>query len=220
MLLNFTELCKKYNIRLKGVIHVGAHLGQEYDDYKKNGADKILFIEPTEDTFNKLFDRFEDIDDVMCLNYACSDYFGTGMLYKDTTNKGMSNSLLKPDRHLDIHKDVIFDGVESVKVATLDSLLERYWGYPACDDGWTPYNFNLLSMDVQGVEGRVIKGASQTLKFIDYVYSEINFGSTYVNNTLSEELDGLLSDFERVETSAKVGGLWGDCLYIRKSLLS
>ena len=36
MLLNFNELVKKYNMNIKGVIHIGAHYGQEHQLYKEN----------------------------------------------------------------------------------------------------------------------------------------------------------------------------------------
>lgn len=212
MLLNFTELCRKYNLKLKSIIHVGGHWGQEYVEYKENNCDFVLFIEPCKEAYERLLIKFEDNMAVACSPYACSDYIGKGIMYKDKTNNGMSNSLLRPDRHLLVHPDVVFEGEEEVDVTTLDKLMT--------DHGWIMKKFNTLVMDTQGAEGRVLKGAKETLKHIDYVYSEINFGSTYVNNTLADELDSLLSDFERVETSAKVGGLWGDCLYIRKSLLS
>ena len=33
MLLNFNELVKKYNMNIKGVIHIGAHYGEEIQEY-------------------------------------------------------------------------------------------------------------------------------------------------------------------------------------------
>jgi hypothetical protein len=55
-------------------------------------------------------------------------------------------------------------------------------------------------MDVQGYEGEVIKGATETLKHIDYIYSEVNRGQTYAGNMEIDEFDELLKDFKRVET--------------------
>ena len=34
MLLDFDNLIKKYNMNITGVIHVGAHIGQEYEIYR------------------------------------------------------------------------------------------------------------------------------------------------------------------------------------------
>ena len=35
MLLSYSSLVKQYNINVKGVIHVGGHIGQEMETYRK-----------------------------------------------------------------------------------------------------------------------------------------------------------------------------------------
>ena len=35
MLLNIEYLKNKYNIKTNGIAHIGAHLGQEIDEYKR-----------------------------------------------------------------------------------------------------------------------------------------------------------------------------------------
>lgn len=221
MLLNFTELCRKYNIKSTGVIAVGAHFGEEYDEYVSNGIEHIVFIEPCEKAFSVLRDRFHSNHKVMKIKAACSDYAGKAIMFTgdNTINKGQSNSLLKPDKHLFLHPEVEFDRTEEVRVETLSNLVAMI--KPAA---WGGYKWiegcKLLVMDTQGTEGRVIKGAMEILGYFDYIYTEINFDSVYENCTLADELDSLLHDFERVETGAKVGGMWSDSLYIRKSLLS
>lgn len=75
-------------------------------------------------------------------------------------------------------------------------------------------------MDVQGYEGEVLKGATETLKGIDVVYTEVNRGSTYKGNALIEEIDEMLSEFTRVETYwPSPNWTWGDACYVRKTLL-
>jgi hypothetical protein len=63
----------------------------------------------------------------------------------------------------------------------------------------------------------VLKGASETLNNIDYVYCEVNRDEVYENNAYVEEIDEFLFSYnmERVETSWD-GGTWGDAFYIRK----
>jgi hypothetical protein len=72
-------------------------------------------------------------------------------------------------------------------------------------------------MDVQGYELEVLKGATETLKRVDYVYCEVNRDEVYEGNAYVEELDEFLSSYgmERVETSWE-GQIWGDALYIKK----
>ena len=77
--------------------------------------------------------------------------------------------------------------------------------------------FNFINMDVQGYELEVLKGGSETLKHVDYVYCEVNRDEVYENNAYIEELDEFLSEYEmdRVETDWS-GGILGDALYVRK----
>ena len=63
----------------------------------------------------------------------------------------------------------------------------------------------------------VLRGGSETLNHVDYVYCEVNRDEVYENNAYVEEIDEFLSayDMERVETFWQ-GGIWGDALYVRK----
>jgi FkbM family methyltransferase len=97
-------------------------------------------------------------------------------------------------------------GTEEVVVKPLDVL------------GFDSALYNTLVMDVQGFEDRVLKGATQTLNQIDYIYTEVNRDEVYENCARVEQLDEYLTDFTRVETNWG-GGTWGDAWYIRKSLL-
>lgn len=209
MLLNFEQLVKKYNIQSKGVIVVGAHHAEEHNDYLAAGIPKMVYIEPCKKAFDELKRQFQYAPNVKLFNMACGDKneMGATMYTGDNTiNHGQSNSLLKPALHLSIHPGVDFPDTELVNVGLLDDL--ELNGY------------DLLNMDCQGYEGYVLRGGKKTLKQIKWVYSEINFAEVYENNTMSDELDELLNEFERVETGVMVGGAWSDCLYIRKSMLS
>ena len=128
-------------------------------------------------------------------------------MYTGSQNEGQSNILLKMAKHTQIHPGITLPNTELVTVKRLDSLGLAHKGY------------QLLVLDVQGFEGRVLKGATETLKQMNYVYTEVNRDFVYENCTLVGELDELLHEFERVETGQWVGGCWTDALYIRKSSL-
>lgn len=208
MMLNLDQLYEKYKLKVKGVIEVGAHWGQEYDEYKKHGVEFFVFIEPCKKAHDVLQNKFGGHDDVILFNCACGDVSGPQTMYTGPTNNGMSNSLLKPKVHLEQHPEVIFPDTEEVQVLTLDSLY------------FDPTMYNLLNMDCQGFEDRVLKGATQILKLIDYVYTEVNRLEMYEGNGMIEDIDAILSDFQRVETlwASHYHG-WGDAFYVRKTLL-
>ena len=54
MLLDLEKIVRKYNLNIRGVIHIGAHLGQEYPIYKKLSIENIAFFEPQKEIFNQL----------------------------------------------------------------------------------------------------------------------------------------------------------------------
>ena len=203
MLLSFTGLRKKYNMDVKGIIHVGAHYGEEISEYVKNGIQDIVVFEPLSECFDILAQK------VMSLNanieghqVALGSAPGTATMYL-SDNEKQSSSILKPKVHLTHHPHVKFDGTEEVEVDLLDNFDTR--------------DYNFLNMDVQGYELEVLKGATETLKHVDYVYCEVNRDEVYEGNAYVEELDEFLSTYgmERVETSWE-GQIWGDALYIRK----
>jgi hypothetical protein len=82
------------------------------------------------------------------------------------------------------------------------------------DFGYTEYNF--INMDVQGYELEVLKGAENTLKYIDYVYCEVNRDEVYENNAYIEQIDDFLGKYnmKRVETDWS-GNIWGDAFYVK-----
>lgn len=232
MLIPFRELFSKYNVKCKGIIQVGAHFAEEHEDYKQLGVEKFIYIEPCESAFKVMKDKFLDktfgvigicpngIDDpyrlygcdmgngVELFKYACGEDVGILPMYVSHQNEGQSNSLLKPDLHLQQHKEIIFDDAEIVDVVKLDDIMYQH------------ENYNFLVMDCQGYEGHVLKGATETLKHVDYIYTEINRGSTYEGNTLFDELKSMLSDFQSVEEYwPSPNWTWGDCFLVRKTLL-
>ena len=76
----------------------------------------------------------------------------------------------------------------------------------------------MLAMDVQGFEGEVLKGSTETLKHIKLIYTEVNRGQTYSGNMEIEEIDSLLGvqGFKRVETFwPSPNWTWGDAVYIK-----
>lgn len=203
MLLNLHELIIKHSLKITGVIHAGGHFGEEYEDYIKAGISPIHFFEPCKDSFQVMRNR---LNETACFlhNVGLGAHHKTVALHKEQHNKGQSNSILAPAKHLEYYPDIVFKGTELIEIKTLDSF--------------NILNCNLLAMDVQGFELEVLKGAHETLKHIDYVYSEVNKEELYSGCAMVGELDNYLQDFKRVETKWTGNG-WGDSLYIKTNLL-
>lgn len=204
MLINFTDLFKRYNMDIKGVVHIGAHYGEEIQDYVSRGIQNITVFEPLSGNFNILFQRLQNVNaDIQGYQVALGSEKGTATMYL-SSNEAQSSSILKPKEHLDHHPDVTFDGTEEVEVDLLDNYDLR--------------GANFMNVDVQGYELEVFKGGKKTLEQIDYLYCEVNRGEMYEGNPMVEDLDEYLGEygFERVETNWPADYYkWGDALYIK-----
>jgi FkbM family methyltransferase len=203
MLLNLTELKGKYNLQIKGVLHIGAHFGQEFGTYKSLNISNVTFFEPISSTFNKLKENVGD--EANLINTALGNFEGEIEMFTETINQGQSSSVLEPEYHLVQHPSIQFDGREVVKITKLDNFIEDKDKY------------NFINIDVQGYELEVLKGGSEYLNSIDYIMTEINRAELYKGCVQIDELDNFLGSygFTRVETSW-AGGTWGDAFYIKK----
>lgn len=203
MLLSFTGLKRKYKMNISGIIHIGGHFGEEIPDYIGEGIQNIVVFEPLERNFNVLFENVNKLNANIIGHQVALGSIEKEIEMFVSSNDGLSSSVLKPKVHLTQYKNITFNEIEKVEMKTLDSY--NYSGY------------NFINMDVQGYELEVLKGGSETLKHIDYVYCEVNRDEVYENNAYVEDLDKFLSTYnmERVETSWD-GETWGDALYIKR----
>ena len=60
MLIKLHDLVKKYNLKLKGILHIGAHACEEHKDYKKEGMtdDTIIWVEANPNIATRLKQLF------------------------------------------------------------------------------------------------------------------------------------------------------------------
>ena len=202
MLLDFANLVKKYNMNIKGVIHIGAHFGQEINLYEQCDIKNIMFFEPVPITFAKLSSNIGT--KAKLFNTALGNIEGEIEMYIETANTGQSSSILEPALHIHQYPHIAFTGKTKVPITKLDNYIEH------------KDNYNLINVDVQGYELEVFKGGAKFLEHIDYIISEVNRADVYKNCAKVEELDNFLNDynFNRVETDW-AGSTWGDALYIK-----
>jgi FkbM family methyltransferase len=190
-------------MNIEGVIHVGAHRGEELPNYLQMGIKKIVLFEPLQENCNFILSLpFFNNQNITLYQTALGNNVGTTKMHLSDNNLE-SSSILEPKLHLQQHDWVHFYGIEEVKIDKLDNF-----NIQEC---------NFLNVDVQGYELEVLKGSINTLKNIKYVYCEVNRAELYKNNCLIEEIDLFLRDysFVRVETQWYPNADWGDALYIK-----
>ena len=200
MLLDFNRLRKEHNVDIKGVIHVGGHIGDELEDYR--GIDNLIIFEPQKHCFDQLVAKAERVGMRPTLvNKALGNFVGEAEIISDPT--GLTGSLLEPGLVVD-YPDIVFSEKFMVDVSTLDKEIDH------------PHPYNFLNMDVQGYELEVLKGGSQTLKTIDYVYTEVNRAEVYKKCAMIEDLTAYLQNFGFIKVAEAWHGDWGDAFYIKE----
>lgn len=206
MLLDFPQIYRKYNLNIKGVIHIGAHYGTEIPDYIRHGVREMVLFEPLSNNFNVLEKNCQQLNaNIQAYNVALGSKEGIATMYL-SDNEEQSSSILKPKTVIEEYPWLHFIGTEEVEVKTLDSYNLK--------------NYNFINIDVQGYELEVFKGGTKTLEGVDYIYSEINRGELYEGCVQMDELDNFLGKygFERVETYwPETWYSWGDAFYTRKN---
>ena len=215
MMIPFENLVQKFHINAKGVLHIGANSGQEAMTYKKYGIDNVIWIEALPNVFGDLCKHLTEVDccdeNVICINACVGDEDGKQVMFHESNNESQSSSYLELGLHKGLHPTVSY--IRDIPMTTyrVETLLKAH----------DMSRYNLLNIDVQGVELQVLKGMGDLLHGFKYAIIEINLQETYVNGALVGEVDDYMSkfDFVRAETGTWVGDCWTDGFYIKKWLL-
>jgi len=205
MLIPLPWILRDFKIQIHGVLHVGAHYGQEYLDYARAGIENMIFFEPCNANYKELLKVVPNTDKIKTYKVALGNEVGSREMFVESSNMGQSNSLLEPGTHLTTYPSIVFDKRETICIIKLDMI------------EFDRSIFNMINMDVQGFELEVLKGAIETLPFIDIIYTEINTEQVYKGCVEVTELDEFLSKFgfSRVLTDLAPKS-WGDALYLKQ----
>ncbi len=208
MLISFRDIRNKYKINVKGILHVGAHYAEEAESYKSCGVDDVIWVEADPDTFLTLQDKISNYKNHKSFCFAASNIDGQELDF-NVTNNGESSSILELKEHLIEHPHISVIDKKKVFTKKIDSFVK--------EENINISNYNFLNLDIQGAELLALKGMSESLENIDFIYSEVNEKELYENCALINEIDDFLSkyNFNRVETKMTSHG-WGDALYIKK----
>tara|TARA_R110002020_G_scaffold410934_1_gene620641 strand:- start:202 stop:843 length:642 start_codon:yes stop_codon:yes gene_type:complete len=211
MLIDFEYIHYKHELNIRGLIHVGSFIGEEYPTYFRFGVNNLIFFEPQPNIFSILKDNvgFSTVVNKAVGNENKKVEFNVSHTPGGVGNgSGASSSVLKPKKHLEQYPHITFNETIEVDMIRLDD----YWK----DSGLPQQGFNFLNIDVQGFELEVLRGAAETLNYVDYILTEVNREELYEDCVLVEELDEFLDvyGFVREETSWG-GGSWGDAFYVK-----
>jgi len=200
------DLFQKWNIRSKGIIHIGAHYCEERPIYARGGCDdaKVVWIEGNPEIYNLIknsqlpvqiyhaliSDKEEDVDFIV------------------TNNDGMSSSFLELKEHLVEHPTCIESHRVKLRTTTLPKFMEA--------NDLDPANYDFLIMDIQGAELHALKGMVDILKNFNHMYLEVNMKELYANCGLLPDVMKFLEShgFKMRDINMTQHG-WGDAYFSR-----
>lgn len=203
MLIDIRTLIQTYRLNITGILHVGAHLCEELNDYRQIGVidDNIIWIEGNPSIYNKIKDS--GIKNVY--NALISDE--EKKVDFIITNNGQSSSILELEEHKKEHPWVH-------EIARLEMNTKRLDNFLKENEIKLPFNF--INLDIQGHELAALKSLGSYINQVNYIYTEINIRYLYKNCSLLNEIDDYLFNnrFIRLDTKLTQHG-WGDAFYMK-----
>lgn len=202
----------------KGVLQVGASHGQEMGWFVENGIRAGVFIEPLPEPFETLSRTCRQIPNFVAVNALCAEETGKSVQFHVASNAGMSSSMMAPANHLTEFNWVRFDKTVEMVSNRLDHVMAflREHGHAGVCAA-----LDLLVMDTQGAELKVLQGAGAALDGIQYVVTEVTRNRLYDGAPVLSELMAFLEpcgftlnniNFDRHHH--------GDALFVRNSALN
>jgi len=202
MFVDLNWVLQTHKIFPKTVLHVGAHLAQELKYYRELGLVSGTFIEASPSTFSNLNELLDGDPDFTAIQALLSDSDGSIVDFHIASNE-QSSSLLSPSGHLVEHPDVLFNQ-DPIQLVTqrLDTLNLGL--------------FDLIVMDVQGAELKVIKGGIDTIKEAKVFLLEASLGGLYSGDCTINEIVAFLTPYGFSPVSLRIGNnRWGDAIFIK-----
>jgi len=202
-------------LRLRTLVHVGAHLGQERHAYEALGYTDMLWIEGSARVHAQLAEslaahvaerKAAGVSDLrhqtVCALLAARE--GEELALREFSNDGMSSSIFGATAALRERWPAVRETgrEERVRTRTLDGLLAEL--------GFGPVD--LLVVDVQGAELLVLQGAERTLGQVKAVVSEVSSQPFYDGGVLFPQLQAFL--LERGFEAMSAPRRHGDMLFV------
>ena len=198
-------ILSKYDIQIRGVLHIGAHECEErkfYNDILNISNENIIWVDGNVHKVELM--KQQGISNIYC---CVLDEVERDVTFNITDNS-QASSILTLNHEAGFYRNInIIDSV-MCKTERLSSFLNRI--------NKDSYNYNFWNLDIQGSELHVIRGSKELLEKCDAIYTEVNSEQVYKGCGLINEIDTLLAEygFKRVETYW-TDVKWGDALYLK-----
>lgn len=200
------NILNKYNIKVTGVLHVGAHECEEMEFYKQLGLtpNDVTWLDAIPEKVEQAKRR--GMPNVYQALVTDKDDVITKF---NISNNVQSSSIFDLGTHKTAHPEVVYTATMTVPSVTIDTFCERN------NINITKNNF--WNLDIQGAEFKALVGGEKCLQFAKVLYLEVNEDELYKGCTLKPHLDYYLESqgFQCVAQMMCGNTGWGDAIYIR-----
>jgi len=208
MLITLEELSKlleNRKIKIRGCLHIGAHLCEEISIYNSIGVanEDIIWIEANEELVKSAKNK-----NILNIYNAIITDIDYSYVVFNKANDTSSSSILSMLEHKKVYPNISYiEGCNRYGI-TIDTFLALH----NIDE--TRYDF--MNIAIQGAELLALKGSVRFIKHCKIIYCKIHEIELYKNCASIKELDEFLlpHGFIRVLTITTEKG-WGDAIYIR-----
>ena len=196
----------------KGVIHVGANLGQERELYAAYGLN-VIWIEPIPEVYNELNTLIHAYPNQKAFCHLVTDADDRDYVFHVSNKGGGASSIYDLAGHKELWPDVTYTETLALKSITLSSLMRK--------EHLDVTGYDVLVLDTQGAELLVLKGATNLLPRMKYVRAEVADFEAYAGCCRLDDLDKFFQEhgFRRIAkgrfAEKKDVGSYYDVLYGR-----
>ena len=171
------------------IFDVGAYVGDTIKKFNSSFPESYIHaFEPFYESFSILKNRFQKTDKIFLNNLAIGDCSLANMKMYITQNKG-SSSLLQPTKDAnEFWEGTPLSTQKEVKVETI--TIDKY-----CQQ-YNIESIDILKIDVQGNELKVLQGAKRMLKEkkVNLIFTEISIAPNYKEQSEIDEVIKLLRE--------------------------
>lgn len=207
MLISFDKIFNSHG-PFKGVIHIGAHLMQEREEYLSHGLDNTIWIEADPSIYSRIESINHESLKESAFNYLITDIDDREYTFNIADNEGMSSSIFDFDKHL-LYHPVRFGRSITLKSKRMDSVIN--------ENQIDINSYDFLNIDVQGADLLVLKSFGDLLNNIKYIYIELNKEHLYKDCPLIQDIDEYLEKFKFKRVLTEIcKAQWGDGFYVKQ----
>lgn len=208
--LDIAELLRTHGVSVRGLVHVGAHEGEELPAYRQIGDFPIALIEAHPGVHDRLAAIAARQVNVTTVHAAVSDREGPVTLRVNINDH--CSSLLPIGTLSQLLPTMIECATVDVPGRTLDGLFAEWRAR-----GAAIADANVLVSDIQGAELLALQGGRSILPQFDAVVLEVSFDDLYAGCAQVEDIDQFMSGagFSRVATVSTYHRDWSDAFYRR-----